>query len=76
MLSEFSPRTRQENIRTLGRLPFALDLVGFTPVPVYRRIAAEAAEMRARGLRVSAIARHLGVDHHTVDKALRWFQNG
>lgn len=28
------------------------------PVPVYRRIAFEAMEMRARGLRVAAISRH------------------
>ena len=37
-------------------------------------IAAEAALMQAAGVRVAAIARHFGVDHHTVDKAIRWFR--
>jgi len=41
--------------------------------PVYQRIAAEAAEMQARGARVAVIARHFGVDHHTAAKAVRWF---
>ena len=40
---------------------------------VYRRIAFEAMEMRARGVRVAAISRYFGVDHHTVEKGLRWF---
>ena len=39
-----------------------------------QRIAIEAAAMYARGVRVSAIAKHFGVDHHTADKALRWFR--
>ena len=65
--------TRQENIRTLARSPFVVDLVEAAPGPAYRRIAFEATEMRASGLRVAAIARHFRVDHHTVDKALRWF---
>lgn len=64
--------TRQENIRTLARSPFVVDLVEAAPVPAYRRIAFEATEMRASDLRVAAIARHFRVDHHTVDKAL-WF---
>ena len=68
-------RTRQENIRTLARSPLVVDLVVVAPVPVYRRIAYEAMEMRARGLRVAAISRHFGVDHHTVQKAIRWFQD-
>ena len=42
---------------------------------MYQSIAARAAALRDRGDRVSAIARHLGVDHHTVDKALRWFRS-
>ena len=66
-------RTRQENIRTLARLPFHADLVWSTPVPVYQRIAAEAAEMRARGVSMHAVAKHFGVDDHTAAKAVRWF---
>ena len=50
-----------------------MHLVEAAPLPVYRRIAFEALEMRASGVRVAAISRHFGVDHHTVDKALRWF---
>ena len=30
--------------------------------------------MLERGLRLSAIARHFGVDYHTVDKAIRWYR--
>ena len=64
--------TRQENIRTSARCPFEVNLVELLPLPVYRRIAFEALEMRASGVRVAEIARHFRVDHHTVDKALRW----
>ena len=65
--------TRQENIRTLARVPFEADLVWSTPVPVYQRIAAEAAGMRAGGAGFQAIAEHFGVDDHTAAKAVRWF---
>ena len=30
--------------------------------------------MLERELRLSAIARHFGVDYHTVDKAIRWYR--
>ena len=43
-------------------------------VPVYQRIAAQAAEMRAAGVALHAIAEHFGVDGHTAAKAVRWFQ--
>lgn len=46
----------------------------FGPPPVYQRIAAEAAQMRDRVVRVAVVARHFGVDHHTVDKSLAWYQ--
>ena len=69
-------QTRQESIRTVARLSFVLDLFEAKPLPVYRRIAFEALEMRARGLRVAAISRYFGVDHHIVDKALRSFNDG
>ena len=39
-----------------------------------QRIAAEAAGMQDRGVRVAAIARHFGVDYHTADKAIGWFR--
>ena len=65
--------TRQENIRTLALLAIWLE-VRDPLVPVYQQIAAEAGVMRARGLRVAAIARHFRVDHHTVDKAVAWFR--
>ncbi len=42
---------------------------------MYQRIAVEVAAMYARGVLVSAIANQFGVDHHTVDKALRWFRS-
>ena len=42
---------------------------------MYQRIAIEAAAMQARGVRVSAIPRRFGVDHHTPDKALCWFRS-
>ena len=42
---------------------------------MHQRIAIEAAAMYARGVRGSAIAKHFGVDHHTADKALRWFRS-
>lgn len=41
---------------------------------VYQRIAAAAAGMPARGVRVAAITRQFGVDHHTADEAIRWFR--
>ena len=42
---------------------------------LYQSIAAEVAAMHDRGARVSGIAKHFGVDHHTAAKALRWFRS-
>ena len=67
-------RTRQENIRTMARLSFDVSLVVVGRLPVYRRIAAEATQMRAAGVSVRAISLHVDVDHHTVEKAFRWFR--
>ena len=64
--------TRQQRLRTLAALPVQVELRVEPVVPVYQRIAAEAAGMRARGLSVAAVARHFGVDDHTVVKAVRW----
>ena len=44
-------------------------------IPEYQVIAAEAAELRARGQTFSAIARRFGVDLNTVKKALRWLEH-
>ena len=66
--------TRQENIRTLARSSFDVSLVVVGRLPVYRRIAADATQMRAAGVSVRAISLHFGVDHHTAEKALRWFR--
>ena len=60
-------------LRTLAALPVEVELRQPPTTPVYQRSAAEAAGLRGRGLRVAAIARQLGVDHHTVDKAIGWF---
>ena len=67
---------RTQRLRTLAELPVQVELRGPPKTPVYQQIAAEAAEMPARGLCVSALVRHFGVDHHTVEKALRWFRKG
>ena len=72
-IPRFGASTRQESVRTLARSPFVVNLVEVAPLRVYRRIAFEAAELWAQGVRVAAISRHFGVDHHTVEKALRWF---
>ena len=57
----------------MAALPVQVELRVEPKIPVYQRIAAEAAEMRARGVSMSAVARHFGVDYHTAGKAVRWF---
>ena len=44
-------------------------------IPIYQVIAGVSAAMFGHGARVSAIAKHFGVDHHTAAKALRWFRS-
>ena len=51
-----------------------MSLVVVGRVPVYRCIAAEATQMSDAGASVKAIRLHFGVDHHTVEKAIRWFR--
>ena len=53
---------------------FAFELRDPPETPVCQRIAAEATQMRAAGGTVKAIRLHFGVDHHTVEKAIRWFR--
>ena len=51
-----------------------MTLVVVARLPVYRRIAGEATQMCVAGVSVRTISLHFGVDHHTVEKAIRWFQ--
>ena len=62
-----------QRLRTLAVLPLEVELRDPPTLPVYQRIAAQAADMRDQGASVTVIARHFGIDYHTADKALRWF---
>ena len=64
--------TRQQRLRVLAALLVQVELRVEPKIPLYQRIAAEAAEMRARGVSMRAVAEHFGVDDHTVAKAVRW----
>ena len=55
----------------MAALPLTVEL---RTLPVYQRIAAEAAAMQDAGALVAAIAQHFGVDYSTVIKAVRWFR--
>ena len=67
--------TRAQRLLTVAHVPLEAELTAPVETPVYQSIAARAAEMRDAGVRVSAIAKHFGVDHHTADKALGWFRS-
>ena len=66
--------TRTQRSRTDPRIrlevPLRLDL----EPPLYQRIAAEAARLRALGLSDQRISARFRVDGKTVAKAIRWFQ--
>ena len=64
---------RSQCLRTLLDHVFAFELRDPPETPVYQRIAAQAAEMRAGGAAFHAIAEHFGVDDHTAADAVRWF---
>ena len=49
-----------------------LPLLETEPPPVYQKIAKEAKHLQELGLNFSRIAEHLGVDHKTVAKGIRW----
>ena len=66
--------TRSERCRTLTQVPFDVELREPVPTPISQVIAAEAAQMRARGDSFVVIGRHFGVDPKTVKKALRWIR--
>ena len=59
----------------LLRVPIDALLTRPVETPVYQSIAPQVAAMHDRGVRVSGIAKHLGVDHHTAAKALGWFRS-
>jgi hypothetical protein len=42
--------------------------------PIYQRIDQEAMHLQGLGLNFSRIAAHLGVDHKTVAKGIRWLE--
>ena len=65
--------TRTQRLRTLAEVPLEVEFRVSVPIPVYQRIAAQAAEMRTRGVTFHAIAEHFGVDDHTAADAVRWF---
>ena len=44
-------------------------------IPIYQVIPGVSGAMFERGVRVSGIAKHFGVDHHAAAKALRWFRS-
>ena len=66
--------TRTQRLRTLAELPFEAEFRVSVPIPVYQRIAAQAANMRGAGAAFHAIAERFGVDDHTAAKAVRWFR--
>jgi len=53
-------------------MPFEVALLEDEVRPVYQRIAGEAAQLRRLGMNDAVIARQLGVDAKTVEKAIRW----
>ena len=67
--------TRTERFRTLARLFADVAISDPFVIPIYQLIAAVSGAMHARGARVSRIAKHFRVNHHTAAKALRWFRS-
>ena len=67
--------TRSERFRTLGRLLVDVGISDPFVIPIYQVIAGVSGATSDRGARVSRIAKHFAVDHHTAAKALRWFRS-
>ena len=67
--------TRSQRLRTVALVLIEAEFTQPVETPVYQSIATRVGAMCDRGVRVSAIAKHFAVDHHTVDKALRWFRS-
>ncbi len=66
---------RTERFRTLGRLFADVAISDPFVIPIYQVLPGVSGAMFDRGARVSGIAKHFGVDHHTAAKALRWFRS-
>ena len=67
--------TRSQRLRTVAQVLIEAEFTQPVETPLYQSIATRVAAMRDRGDSVSAIAKDFAVDHHTVDKALRWFRS-
>ena len=67
--------TRSQRLRTVALVLIEAKFIQPLETPLYQSIATRVAAMRDRGDSVSAIAKDFAVDHHTVDKALRWFRS-
>ena len=67
--------TRSQRLRTVAQVWIEAEFTQPVETPVYQSISTRVAAMCDRGVRVSAIAKRFAVDHHTVDKALRWFRS-
>ena len=61
-------RIRTPEIQAAAQIPVEVDLADKT-VPVFKRIASRATELRTQGLSDRAIGRELGVDPKTAHKA-------
>ena len=70
-----SKRTRSQRSRTAAKVSVWVEIRDPYRTPIYQEIAAAAAKMRTAGASVRGVALHFGVDHHTADKALRWFRD-
>jgi hypothetical protein len=55
-------------------MPLEVPLLEVEQMPLYQEIAPKAMQLRALGLNISCIARHLGVTDKTVAKALSWHE--
>lgn len=73
LVSESPPKwwRRAQSIRTVSAVVLQFPLVAAEP-PLYQRIATEVAHQQRLGLCNRRIAKALGVDDKTVEKAYRW----
>lgn len=62
--------TRQERIRTMCEVPFQVPLLIVEEPPLHQTIAEKAKHLQQLGMNNNRIAKALGVDFHTVKKAL------
>ena len=65
--------TRSQRLRTVVRVPIEASLREVTDLPIYQRIAPEAARLREAGLSDHAIGLRFRVSDKTAAKAIRWF---